>query len=113
MKIAIRKNVVSLASFSLLLASLAAFQVAVAADAYPADLAPGSRYYFDSFNPQSKPWSPGQPLNIEEVFKNYQYVEIVTGDDGKLITVNQYIQGGMRESARYRIMPDGVLVKEE
>ena len=36
-------------------------------------LAPGMPHYFDSFDATQRPWEPGQPLNIEEVFKNYQY----------------------------------------
>ena len=38
---------------------------------------PETPYYFDSFDPGQQPWKLGQHLNIEEVFKNYQYYEIV------------------------------------
>jgi len=74
-------------------------------------LAPGTLYYFDSFDPGQRPWTPGQHLNIEEVFKNYQYYEIVLdqGDGG--ITVNHYIRGSKTGSEKYRILPDGSLQK--
>ena len=73
--------------------------------------APGTPYYFDSFDPGQRPWTPGQHLNIEEVFKNYQYYEIVLdqGDGG--ITVNHYIRGSKAGSEKYRILPDGSLQK--
>lgn len=86
---------------------------AAGADARSMLLAPGTRYYFDNFDPVPKPWWPGTPLNIEEVFKNYQYVEIVPDADGKAITVNRYVQGNRKETSRYRFMPDDGLVKEE
>lgn len=80
--------------------------------AAPADqLVPGAPYYFDSFDPGQRPWTPGQHLNIEEVFKNYQYYEIVLDEDGKGITVNQYVRGSKSDSAKYTLMPDGSLRK--
>lgn len=105
------RNVISaFLSLFLLAGELA---VAAGVESHPATLLPGSSYYFDSFNPAPKPWVPGVPLNIEEVFKNYQYVEIVPDPDGKAITVNQFIQGSKKGATRYRIAPDGGLQKEE
>ncbi len=97
----------------ILLLFVAELAAAAGVESHHAKLLSGSRYYFDSFNPEPTPWIPGAPLNIEEVFKNYQYVEIVPDHDGKAITVNQYIQGSKKGSTRYRIAPDGGLQKEE
>lgn len=101
--------------YSVLASFLLAAQLAVATgvEVHPERLMPGSKYYFDSFDPERKQWVPAEPLNIEEVFKNYQYVEIVPDNDGKAITVNQYIQGSKKETVRYQVMPDGSLRKEE
>lgn len=73
---------------------------------------PGTAYYFDSFDSEPQPWEPGQHLNIEEVFKNYQYYEMVLDHDGKGMTVNQYIQGIKKSSEKYLILPDGSLRKK-
>ena len=73
---------------------------------------PGTSYYFNDFDPGKKPWEPGQFLNFEEVFKNYQYFEILFDRDGQSITVNRYLQGNKESSERYRVMPDASLQKE-
>ncbi|MEO8333018.1 MAG: hypothetical protein ABI479_11355 [Gallionella sp.] len=73
---------------------------------------PGTSYYFDEFDPEQNTWEPGQYLNIEEVFKHYQYYEIVFDQDGKGITVNRYLHGSRERSERYLIMPDKSLRKE-
>lgn len=100
-------------SLCLLALTVSGRAVAVETGAHSTPLAPGARYYFDNFDPVPKPWRPGTPLNIEEVFKNYQYVEIVPDEDGKVITVNRYIQGNRMATSRYRFTPDGGLEKEE
>ena len=74
---------------------------------------PGTQYYYEDFDAGKRPWEPGQYLNIEEVFKNYQYYEIVLDQDGKGITVNQYIRGVKASSEKYLEMPDGSLRKIE
>ena len=76
-------------------------------------LAPGMPHYFDSFDATQRPWEPGQPLNIEEVFKNYQYYEILLDRDGKAIVVNQYIRGSKAASEKYLVLPDGSLQKSK
>lgn len=73
---------------------------------------PGIPYYYDNFDPQQQPWEPGQHLNFEEVFKNYQYYEILLDQDGRGITVNQFIRGGEADSKKYLILPDGSLQKK-
>lgn len=73
-------------------------------------LKPGETYYFDSFDPTLKPWSPpGEGLNIEEVYKNYLYYEVVVDKTGRGITVNSYIQNTKDRSNKYLIRPDGSL----
>jgi hypothetical protein len=73
---------------------------------------PGTPYYFNSFDPGQKPWEPGQHLNIEEVFKNYQYYEIVFDQDGKEINVNRFLRGSKESSERYLLLPDMSLQKK-
>jgi len=97
-----------IAAFCLLALSLSANAVLPAAG-----LEPGASYYYDNFDPGQRPWSPGQRLNIEEVFKNYQYYEIVADSDGESITVNHYIRGSKAGSEKYRVLPDGSLQKNQ
>jgi len=77
-----------------------------------AALVPGTPYYFENFDPVQRPWEPGQDLNIEEVFKNYQYYEIVLDRDGKEVTVNHYIQNRKAGSEKYLVLPDRSLRKK-
>ncbi|MDP2961681.1 MAG: hypothetical protein Q8N54_02910 [Sulfurimicrobium sp.] len=72
---------------------------------------PDTPHYFEHFDPEQKPWKPGQALNIEEVFKNYQYYEIRFLKQGAEIQVQRYIQNQRGVGERYRIMPDGSLEK--
>ena len=67
---------------------------------------PGVPYYFESFDPAMKPWDPGQDLNIEEVFKNYVYFEIIFDKSGREITVNRYLQNRKERSDRFLVRPD-------
>ncbi|MBZ0104165.1 MAG: hypothetical protein K8H84_00910 [Sulfuricella denitrificans] len=71
--------------------------------------APDTPHYFDHFDPDQKPWQPGQALNIEEVFKNYQYYEIRFLKQGTEIQVRRYINNNPDGGGRYRILPDGSL----
>lgn len=73
---------------------------------------PGTPYYFSDFDPGQRPWEPGQPLNIEEVFQNYQYYEIVFNKDGKGITVHHFLRGIKNGSEKYLVLPDDTLRKE-
>lgn len=70
---------------------------------------PDTPHYFDHFDPEQKPWQPGQTLNIEEVFKNYQYYEIRFLKQGSEIQVQRYKHNQRDSGGRYRIMPDGTL----
>ena len=73
---------------------------------------PGTPYYFNDFDPGQKPWEPRQYLNLEEVYKNYQYYEIVIDQDGKGITVNQFLRGNKGSSEKFLILPDKLLRKK-
>jgi hypothetical protein len=73
---------------------------------------PGTPYYFDHFDPGQKPWEPGQYLNIEEVFKNYLYFEIVFDPDGKGFTVYRYLRGSKEVTEKYLVLPDRSLLKK-
>lgn len=73
---------------------------------------PGTPYYFENFDPAMQPWEPGQDLNIEEVFKNYQYYEIVFDENSNEINVKHYIQNRKADSVKYRIMPNWTLQKK-
>ena len=53
------------------------FWVGASAASLAEKFQPGVPYYFENFDPAMKPWDPGQDLNIEEVFKNYVYYEII------------------------------------
>ncbi len=89
------------------------FCLSLAASAAPDthSFAPGTSYYFEHFDPLQKPWRPGQDLNVEEVFKNYQYYEIHFQNGGREILVNRYIQNQKEAGVRYRIRGDGGLEK--
>lgn len=67
---------------------------------------PGVPYYFEHFDPAMKPWEPGQDLNIEEVFKNYEYYEIIFDQSGREIVVNRHVQNRKVSSDRFLIRPD-------
>lgn len=98
-----------------ILAAIFLLALSFAAGAVPlADrFTPGTPYYFDSFDPLQRPWVPGRHLNIEEVFKNYRYYEILFDRDGAGITVNRYLRGSASGSERYLVLPDGSLRKDE
>lgn len=95
-----------------LLLLMTAVAVGAAPDVHSHKLIPGSKYYFDNFDPEQKPWNPGRDMNIEEVFKNYQYVEIVLDQNGRGITVTHFIQGSKKDTVKYLLMPDGSLSKK-
>lgn len=73
---------------------------------------PGTPYYFNDFDPGQQPWKPGQYLNLEEVYKNYQYYEIVFDQDGKGFTVKRFLRGSKESSEKYLVLPDRSLRKK-
>lgn len=82
------------------------FGVGASAASLAEKFQPGVPYYFENFDPAMKPWDPGQDLNIEEVFKNYIYYEIVFDQSGREITVNRYLQNRKERSDRFLVRPD-------
>lgn len=70
---------------------------------------PETPYLFEHFDPQQTPWQPGRDMNIEEVFKNYEYYEIVFGRDGKSVRVTPIRQGRRLAGSRYIRRDDGGL----
>lgn len=92
--------------------SLLGLTLTVDAASFADKFTPGIPYYYDNFDPRQQPLEPGQLLNFEEVFKNYQYYEILLDQDGQGITVNQFIRGGEADSKKYLILPDGSLQKK-
>jgi hypothetical protein len=84
----------------------ALFWVVASAASLVEKFQPGVPYYFENFDPVMKPWNPGQDLNIEEVFKNYIYYEIIFDPSGQEITVNRYLQNRKERSDRFLVRPD-------
>lgn len=101
-------NVVRAIAVLCLLGLLLAADAASLADKFT----PRVPYYYDNFDPGQQPWEPRQYLNFEEVFKNYQYYEIVIDQGGEEITVNQFIRGDKVGSEKYLVLPDGSLRKK-
>jgi hypothetical protein len=97
-----------------LLAALLLFALpcTVSAASLADQFTPGAPYYFNGFDPGQQPWDPGQRMNLEEVFKNYQYYEIVFDQDGKAITVNRFLRGSKESSEKYLLLPDSSLRKK-
>lgn len=91
---------------------LLALPLAASAASLAGKMAPGVSYYYEYFDPEQRPWRPGVNWNIEDVFKSYQFYEIVLDEDGKELTVIQYIQGGKAGSEKYLVLPDGSLQKK-
>ena len=91
---------------------LFALPFAAKAASLAGNLMPGTSNYFENFDPEQRPWEPGQNLNYEEVFKNYEFYEIVPDHSGNEITVNHYIRGAKTASVKYLILPNGSLQKK-
>lgn len=72
----------------------------------------GVPYYVESFDPAKVPWEPGSKLNLEEVFKNYQYYEILFDKPSNSITVKRYIRGITVDEVRYLLQSDNTLLRQ-
>lgn len=70
---------------------------------------PETPYYFDEFSPAS--WSPDKELNYEEVYRNYEYFEVLFDKGCAGIVVKRYVKGQFSSSDRYRVNNDGTLEK--
>ncbi len=91
---------------------LLALPLSASANSFADKFTPGTPYYFNDFDPGRQPWEAGQYLNLEEVYKNYQYYEIVFDQDGNGITVNRYLRGNKESSEKYLVLPDNSLRKK-
>lgn len=91
---------------------LLALPFAASAASLADKMTPGVSYYYEYFEPGQRPWRPGGNWNIEDVFKNYQFYEVVLDEDGKELTVIQYIRGSKAGSEKYLVLPDGSLQKK-
>lgn len=61
-----------------------------------------STCFLSSFNPELGRTYETQCLNIEEVFKNYQYFEVTPHQDMIKITVKKVVQGQISYQKNYR-----------
>jgi hypothetical protein len=93
----------------ILLAGLCALPLFANAASFVEKMQPGVKYYYENFDPEQRPWDPGQDLNYEEVFKNYEFYEIVLDAARQEVTVNRFIQNNKSDSQKYRLLPDGAL----
>ena len=66
-------------------------------------------YYFSEFNPSS--WKVENELNYEEVYKNFEYFEVIFNKSCEEITVKRYKKGAFDSSEKYRINADASLQK--
>lgn len=96
----------------ILFAAMCMLPLLAGAASFIEKMQPGVKYYYENFDPEQRPWEPGQDLNYEEVFKNYQFYEIVLEQGGKEVTVNRYIQNNKSGSEKYVLLPDGALRKK-
>jgi hypothetical protein len=72
-------------------------------------LAPGESYFTDEFDPALVPWQPAPERNVEEVFKNHQYYEIVIGKDRATLIVVRHRRDLAPDRQFYRLLPSGGL----
>ncbi len=70
---------------------------------------PNSPYFFSEFNPSS--WEVEDEVNYEEVYKNFEYFEVIFNKSCDEITVKKYIKGEFGSSEKYQLNADGVLSK--
>jgi mono/diheme cytochrome c family protein len=88
---------------------LAGLFCSTAASADTGGSAVESPRYYSEFDPDRKPWKPAQELNLEEVFKNYQYYAIEYGAGRRWLTVTHYINGAVAGVTAWRVDEDGSL----
>lgn len=100
------------ATLRILFAALCALPLLAGAASFVEKMQPGVKYYYENFDPEQRPWDPGQDLNYEEVFKNYQFYELVLDTARQEITVNHFIQNNKAGSQKYLLLPDGGLRKK-
>ena len=67
----------------------------------------GIVYYFNEFNPSS--WKVENELNYEEVYKNFEFFEVVFNKACDEITVKRYVRGEISSTEKYKLNADGSL----
>jgi hypothetical protein len=72
-------------------------------------LEPGVSYFTEEFDATLIPWRPAPERNVEEVFKNHKYFEIVLGRERRTISVIQHRNGYAPERRDYTLLPSGAL----
>lgn len=70
---------------------------------------PNSPYYFSEFNPSS--WKVEDEVNYEEVYKNFEYFEVIFNKNCDDITVKRYKKGQFVSSEKYKVDSDGSIQK--
>jgi hypothetical protein len=68
---------------------------------------PDRPYYFSEFNPAT--WKVENEQNYEEVYKNYEYFEVLFSRTCDEIMVKKYVKGRFSAAERYRLSIDGSL----
>ncbi len=71
---------------------------------------PDSPYFYTEFDPAS--WKIENELNYEEVYKNYEYFEVIFNKGCDEITVKKYIKGEIHSTEKYRLNVNGRVSKE-
>ncbi|MBF8250475.1 MAG: hypothetical protein HW382_103 [Deltaproteobacteria bacterium] len=70
---------------------------------------PNTPYYFSEFKPAS--WKIGNELNYEEVYKNFEYFEVIFNKSCDEITIKRYKKGVFDSSEKYKVDSDGSIQK--
>lgn len=68
---------------------------------------PGSPCFYTEFDPAS--WKIENELNYEEVYKNFEYFEVIFNKGCEEITVKKYRKGTVETLKKYRLAVDGTL----
>lgn len=70
---------------------------------------PNASYYFSEFNPAS--WKVENEVNFEEVYKNFEYFEVIFNKSCDEITVKRYKKGKFDSSEKYKVDSNGFIQK--
>ena len=70
---------------------------------------PNASYYFSEFNSAS--WKVENEVNFEEVYKNFEYFEVIFNKSCDEITVKRYKKGEFDSSEKYKVDSNGSIQK--
>lgn len=70
---------------------------------------PNKSYYFSEFSPASL--NLDDEKNYEEVYKNYEYFEVLFNKSCDEIAVKRYVKGQFGSSDKYKVNADGSINK--